>query len=550
MEEAGRIQKKKVEEEKEKKEGFNPNKLMDIKNYQEPDIEAFHDEYSSAYGSEKDHFNMLKEMHYGVTQTYMNEFVVLNTDSDTHVNKEYLLMRFGVLGVDLDKFVKGKDVGDIIKEKNAFKQKFLEKDKTQVEFNSFTHVPQFMEYLLTYGKNYAVISPMDLNIILNYTTKGEKQKDGPINIHIFEGCPFSYAKGLIILDMLKRKVSPHFLIQVWYSSAWSNATDKEFLISCENVIKHLEEQSEAKTILEHWLTSESVPLQDARDKWLKEINIKRHLFYCLKNKKDRLEVMRYLLTGEILITHVGSRTMFLNPLTNYKRANDENFIHAINLLNVTFTENSTFLSCVISHLIKKVKLVQEELEKNTMTVTLFMKEICPKEEEYISSLKANNYWIVFWANISDYFSRENFHKMGKAISTSETVHSLYSVYWFQEVFGTEIYDFHSSSRRSLMEKVNYAMERGFQAISYTSLSNRLREKPIANLQQKYLFTSKIMFKEKWADYYFECLNRSKQLPYLSYFGLTSMDTVIYLTFSYNNNIKLRDGADYFERAEK
>ena len=160
---------------------------------------------------------------------------------------------------------------------------------------------------------------------------------------------------------------------------------------------------------------------------------------------------------------------------------------------------------------------------------------------------ANKFWIVYWNNLCDFYSRENFHKMAKLISYSETIHVINSVYWFQVVYGTEIYDLHSSSRRIFMEKVNLAAEKRRTSLDQTTLIKKIKDMPIAGLQQRYLYTSKVMFKEKWTDFFFECLNRTNKCAFITYFGLTSWETIIYLTFTYNNRIKLREANDFNER---
>ena len=524
---------------------FNPSNLMETKNIKEVQIENFHDEYQEKYPNEKTHHHMLKEIYHDVKNINLNEFIILNMDSGSYINKEYLIFRFGVVGADLDKFVKGRDFGDIIKAKNDFKGNFLEKDKTNASYSSFSLIPPFLEYLLKYGKNYAIISPVDLNIILNFQTIGDF-KDGAINIFDYEACPLSCSKSLIIHDMLRRKVNPFFIIQVWYSSGWSTQTENEFLISCENVLK-ITNENDLKLILEKWLKSDPLPLEETRDQWLREMNLKNHMFYNFKEKRDRIEVIRYLFTGELLICNVGSRTMFINPLSNYSRCMDENFIHSINLMLVEFTDSSTFLTCILSHLVKNIKTAQEYLEQNKVKIIINYKEIVPKEEESLKTLKSHKFWIVYWNNLCDFYSRENFHKMAKLISYSETIHVVTSLYWFQEVYGTEIYDLHSSSRRVMMDRVNLAAEKSNEIVKQKTLSKKILEKPIASLQNRYLYTAKVMFKEKWADFYFECLNRSNQCAFLTYFGLTFMQTGIYLTFSYNNGIKLRDASDFHER---
>jgi len=536
----------KAAEQIEKTGTFNPNSLMESKNIKEVVIEKFHEEYLEAYPEEKEHYRILKDAYDVALQTNLNEFLILNTDNDTHINKEYLLTRFGVVGVDLVKFVKGKDVGGIIKEKNEFKGKYLEIDQSQRSINSFCHTPPFLDCLLTYGKKYAVISPMDLNILLNFTTK-TPVKNEKINIDFFFSCPFSFSKSLVLLDMIKRNVDNISLLQVWYSSGWSNITEKEFLISCKNVLSKINDEEEPKTIIENWLNSNSVSLEISRKEWLNNINVGSHLFYNFKDKKDRVEVMRYILTGQLNTTDVGSRTMFLNPISRYQRCKDENFIHAINLLNVPFSENKSFVSSLIEHLIYKVNILYDHFSQDKFILGTFLKDISPKNIEFSSSLKSNNYWIVYWSNLCDYYSRENFIKLAKSLSSQDTIHSVYSFNWYQEVYGTEIYDFHSSSRRTLMDKLNLAFERARESIKQATLLMKLKEKPVALLQQRFFFMSKIMFKEKWAEYYFECLNRSKQCAFLSYFGLSAMESNIYITFTFNNGIRLRDPSDYVER---
>lgn len=532
------------EEESGKSVKFNPNNLMEAKNIKEVEIEKFHEEYLEAYPEELEHYNILKEIHHKVLQINVNEFLILNTDNDTHINKEYLLSRFGVVGVDIEKFVKGKDVGGIIKEKNEFKSQYL--NQTQRYINNFCHTPFLIDSLLTSGKKYAVIHPMDLNFLLNFVINTPLRNE-LIYIHFFFSCPFSYSKSLVLLDMIRRNVNHSSLIQVWYSSGWSTDTDNEFLKSCKNVLDNLKDQDESRTIIEYWVKSDSVKLDVSKREWLKDINVGSHLFYNFKDKKDRVEIMRYILTGELNHCNVGSRTMFINPLKEYQRCKDENFLHAINLIKVEYSQNNSFLSSIISYLKGKFKILNEHITQNRISIELFNKEISPKNSEYIASLKSNNYWIVYWSNLCDYYSRENFIKLAKSISSKDTIHSIYSLYWYQEVFGTEIYDYHSSSRRKFMEKVNFVFEKSKEAIKQLSFMMKIRENSIANLQERFLFMSKIMFKEKWAEYYFECLNRSKQCAYLSYFGLSAMESIIYLSFTFNNGIKLREPLDYVER---
>jgi hypothetical protein len=145
--------------------------------------------------------------------------------------------------------------------------------------------------------------------------------------------------------------------QVWYSAAWSRATQASFFKAIEAVLDKartaaqgsrrrssnphsstssnsrrassmtglLELDPAVERLLLHWRGRE-VALAVSREAWLDSMLNSNSSIGNFKQKCDRLAYCRYILCGELGLGKVASTTMFALPEEYGHRAADENFL--------------------------------------------------------------------------------------------------------------------------------------------------------------------------------------------------------------------------------
>jgi len=110
--------------------------------------------------------------------------------------------------------------------------------------------------------------------------------------------------------MLKRKDDGivDAILQVWYSSCWSDYTLSTFKSSVNKVIiEKLSENRHVCLILEEWSRCDAPSLHIAREEWLQKIDdvfFKPVVNSALKSTRNCL--MEYFLTGQLLLTGQSS----------------------------------------------------------------------------------------------------------------------------------------------------------------------------------------------------------------------------------------------------
>ena len=168
--------------------------------------------------------------------------------------------------------------------------------------------------VLNLGKNYVILGFVDLALLQNSILKSYQDMKGEVNISCYDSCPFVCAKTYVIVQMLSDStVTKESVFQVWYSSAWTRKTENYFIRSCQKVLKTFDKlDKKISNIIDSWISSSEISLQTSRRKWLESMTPLTDDCYSFIDKKDRIEVARYLLTRELMEAEVGSRTMFRN----------------------------------------------------------------------------------------------------------------------------------------------------------------------------------------------------------------------------------------------
>ncbi|PXF45034.1 hypothetical protein BWQ96_05207 [Gracilariopsis chorda] len=126
----------------------------------------------------------------------------------------------------------------------------------------------------------------------------------------FEKSEFSVAKSRVLAQMIGDPTVPLVhVLQVWYSSTWSNDTLNSFRRSVPKVLAQYKEfpspsEENIETYLQRWMIVAPVSVASARQTFMKDGNTHGRRNFSnicsFRRAKDRLALCHYFLTGEIL----------------------------------------------------------------------------------------------------------------------------------------------------------------------------------------------------------------------------------------------------------
>ena len=435
-------------------------------------VPEFHLEYKKFYPKEQNHAQKLEQLFWEVKSQNMALMGILNEEHDLKMcmTPVYQNKRFGYpfMAHQLEKVYRMKP-GTIITEIEDFKKHRNYSNSNF--FHSFNNSSQ-IKVALNFGKNYVSIGFSDLHLVLNHEMRPYKNSTGPVNLFLYDCCPFVCAKSKVLLRMFQdESLSPESIFQVWFSSGWSSKTESDFLVNCVKVLEFdTQLDNDVRAIIEAWLASPRIKLSESRQKWITAMGSVENDCYNLTEEIDRVQLARYYLTGELLASEVGSKTFFSNPpsqLHSYKRWNDECFLYSQNLPEIK-DNGKSFLSSVVDDVLGKIALGKKNMVdgQGLLKVHIYRNRINPENTALLDEIKSLKPWVVVWSNLCDYFTRVDFIFMARYISDSETMHSGHTMNWVQSVFGTEISDYHVSMRKNLIDEMTdlYIKLRKFSAV--------------------------------------------------------------------------------------
>ena len=499
-----------------------------------PNIPSFHLEYKKKYPNENKHYQALESLYHDAKSENMRMSELTNQQfrQMTLNDLSYIGRRFG-FPLDeggLRRKIYSMKPGDIIVEADRFKQEKLAYSKTLL-FHSFTNCSQ-RKIVLNYGKNYVSIGFVDLSFIKNNQLKSYEDEQGPINIYLYDSCPFVCAKSKIILLMLQDKsITVESIVQVWYSSGWSYQTDKDFVQACNYYLSKFEEEDQdIKTIIRGWSEAPQVPIQKSRDEWFESMNPLKEDCYNPLYENDRVEISRYFVTGELLACDVGSRCMFVIPLKGYQRWREENFFNTQDLRSLPDNKKS-FLSSVVNQVLKEIQITKNKFKesKGFLNIHIVRNEISPGNQEILAELKKLDPWVIIWSNLCDYYSKEDFMYMVRNISAKQTMHAGHSMNWTQMVFGTELSDYSVDVTKKLIESIS-KIDFNIFYNTVGGIVARLNPEFHTNLRNKGEWFLAQRLNKDWAKYYFDKKNHAvvdRAFP----FGFENKNTTIFFQFS-------------------
>ena len=175
-------------------------------------------------------------------------------------------------------------------------------------------------WMLKTGEVHVSIGCVDFAQLLFATLEGED--DDCIKFYGIDSSMVSITKCKLLHQMMLDNAAARSILQVWFSSAWSDQTLKDFLKSCEALLQRdgLLSTEELK-LVKVWISND-ISMKTASTEWMKGLagTVVKPFEPCanFRHEIDRVDFARYLFTGFIFEEDerglsCGNRTMFCFP---------------------------------------------------------------------------------------------------------------------------------------------------------------------------------------------------------------------------------------------
>ena len=436
----------------------NPNKVGDMmKNAESKMVKMFglpeiHLEYSKRFKNEKKHIEKLKTLcntifSYGaMTSKIGNENLIAMQIEERQETEliDVMFKRWGNKVFD-PSFLQRLDQVPV---HTIFDQK-----TENFNFKKFQTMKNHVvpEWIYEYGKTHVSIGCADFSQLL-FGKLDNKDSSDPLVFIGIDSSVVSIARCWILYQMIRNKVNPRSILQVWFSSAWTDEAQKDFLQSVEELVavKDTNIKENIKELLNYWLKSK-LASKTSQDLWSKHFlkdHVNKVFEPCVNLKKecDRVDYARYLLTGTIFadenqVKH-GNITMFCIPENlGVCKVDDEDFFNTFNFFHEEFSYRDSLMKSVERFMMDKTENLIQLISLRKLDMKFKAAQIGTKSKDLLREIKDMKPYTVDWSNIPDYFCREEFLQMARAASTDETVHYFHMMNWVQNYKGASVFDY-------------------------------------------------------------------------------------------------------------
>ena len=543
----------------------------------------FASEYKEKYTKESEHVKILEFEEFGEILDMAKERTYnLFDDEDPNL---HLQKRWGLMSNSLQEFLKGKPrPGDIFENDimpcgstviqclDDFELKQVEAPLNEpMEENSVAHYQILRNFvsldrIYEVGKTYVSLGFVDLFQLMfgEYKTTGQST----IRYFAYDRCPIILARSTIIWRMIRMKSVPdESVLQVWFSSCLDNKATKDFKKVCHILLKELvnDEQKDVVELIQLWSES-TFPKKYALSNWMTQFNKNVFNFLPLnnlKNKEDRIQYARYLLTGILFVDEAnitsGNVSMFLMPEDGkiYQRGMQENLFHTIDIHSRCFNSESSksmsFIEFTKTLIKKKLQIFRKMIQGDKIEICFNQENISVEDVKLAKEIKQLNAARIEWSNIPDYLERNKFLQFAEKCSKKNTVHDIDVMNWPQKVYGTVW--------------VDYLSDKTWLKTKYFQLKNELiKETKEIWKQERYAYSNHVKFVEpkylglyknifeqkicteyikKYVKYFFkksdgQPMNVDYDLRKIRMFNpFLISNSAFHLTFSFNDNIDLK-----------
>ena len=435
--------------------------------------------------------------------------------------------------------------------------------------SNFVNCPHRNEVFFQ-GTTHLAVGFNDLNSLMNCKWMNAPEEEfmhKPSRFVGLEMNPFNVAKALVITEMLsKPEITLDAVVQVWYSTVWSQETLSSFRRCIESVLDKGEHRLApyrqnfklgsfsaanvsncfVSSYLHHWLSVKPISFKEARRLWLNNTMYQNCKMFqqisSFKRRQDKFAIIQYCLTGEVFgnsafkphgLNAVGSLTFWQCPEGSPPLDGESMFnAFAIEDLTPTFHEDKSrnIVEVFETKAIRDIGNMRSRLLDGTVSIELYVGVLKPLTENdghdlvnFITTVIKP--YTIGWSNVIDYMELGSFHDLGRAISShGDVAHYGYSMNWPAETFGANIMDYDMFNQHSAAHYIlDMALGENFHGNNpdKTNIIKALRNAAGANelficpdhdtpLNSTSFITS-IMTKEHWVKYFFRKAGGMKEV---------------------------------------
>lgn len=335
--------------------------------------------------------------------------------------------------------------------------------------------PQTMD--LEYGQTHVAIGYVDLGVLLTGNFIGDPAK-GPLHLVGYDPSAYSMAKTLVLLQMMKRGEAVEDIVQVAYSTGWSQRTAEVFEQTVLDLLNWVVAPDEVLTLLEHWVTAKETDLLEAQEHWLTWHGMVDLLAANIVDAKDRIELLQYYMTGRLLKCDVGSVVMHSIPEEYPQLIANETVFWTMSMkeLGQHYEHCGTLMGVVVHVLKSRIERLAKRVQKREVTWDLRLKRVDPTSSETHKEIRRLHPRGISWSNLCDFVGNGGFHHMARACSADfGTQHYLHTIHWILDVKGTYLIDYPETEARHVLEMCDNSAAR---EVSKHGLDKHLLNPPV------------------------------------------------------------------------
>lgn len=506
------------------------------------EVPLVHEEYKRRYG-ESPVVDFLSEVRRMVVKRSRNNLKDLFASDEGDM--EQMVWRWQEVSPNLIEFLHTASPGDIFKKKKY-------RPYTPGAPQQFRNTPLALGGLFNNDKpyNFIDIGFVDLGIV--FDSLDSLDADGcPVTIVGIDAEPFCVAKALVMFEMAKDpSIVPRSVVEVWFSSFWSEVTHKSFLAAVKKVLEDQvsgTQDERVMNILQFWKDCPKMKAVKSEIFQTGNALMKRDIRFCtracnLSEERDRAEYIRYHFTKalyEDASCTLGSPVMSTVEESLGIKQICENVFEAVpfgvhSWTDPRFKKNASLMERCRSYFETQMKRYMDLVQNGIIQFVPRVGEVSSKNSVLLSELAKLDAYVVSWSNVVDYIPVKDFHEMAQQISGDNTMHYFHTINWCTRTCGVDIYDIPQDIRLqvfseglALREQLTCAYD-GFKSngpFHFRNICSPVLARQFINAFLRYLFAGQDVNCCGFFD-------QGSPLGFMNPLGRT--DTTAFLAFAYKD----------------
>ena len=316
-----------------------------------------------------------------------------------------------------------------------------------VTHNSFRTTPAITSNVEV-GKTYVSIAFLDLQQLMWSSLVNHTEVEAAVAWYGYDSNKINIARAKLIIDLVSSDISSREILQIWYSTCIGKPSQLAMQISCKKLSLD-EKDDDIKQILSFWASTGLRPEETAAH-WLKHKAFNGDNYNGMMNlnlENDRVEYLRYLLTGKIFLEPenkkcFGNVTMFCAPKGyEYILRMDDNIFFTIDLKNHNMTYKNSLISSIECKFISKMDRFRENIKDGKLNVQVRHAIVYPTNSVALQEIKGLKAAEICWNQLPDHLIFKDFFEMAQTVSTEGTKHHFELRQWAKFVYGVSLLDY-------------------------------------------------------------------------------------------------------------